>query len=869
MKVPQNGATVGAEMNVIVNIFRTLVLVAVLGALAAATVLAVTLWYFGRDLPDYKQLADYQPRIVSRVYAGDGKLMAEYASEKRIFMPVTAMPNLIKNAFIAAEDREFYSHPGVNFLSMARAGLTDLARLGQNRHPVGASTITQQVAKNFLLGNEVSFKRKIKEALVALRLEQVLSKNRILELYLNEIYLGRGSYGVAAASLTYFNKSLDELDPAEAAFLAALPKAPNGYNPDRHPEAAKDRRDWVVDRMQEDGFIDAATATAAKAEPIDAVRRSVSDTATAPFFAEEVRRTLVSQYGDKPLYEGGLTVRTSLDPGLQAVADRVLRDGLIAYDRRHGWRGPVQHFASNADWQARLAQVPPVAGAADVGWQLAAVLATGAENASIGLANGSSGRIPMTELRWARRALDDRDRGVGPPPSRPSDVIVAGDVVLVERLPGATGDYGLRQVPEVSGALVAMDPHTGRVFALAGGFSYDISQFDRATQAHRQIGSAIKPFVYIAAFQNGFTPSSALLDEPVVIDQGPGLPKWKPSNYTHKFYGLLPLRVGVEQSRNLVTARLGQEIGLPAVAKSIQDFGIMDKMPLEYSMVLGAGETTPLRLTTAYAMLVNGGKRVAPTIIDRVQDRNGTTIYRADQRDCDQCDNIAYGGQPPPELPDIRDTVVDPASAYQIVSILQGVVESGTGKVVSSVGKPLAGKTGTTNDSNDTWFMGFSPDLAVGVFVGYDTPRSLGAHETGASVAAPIFRDFMAAALKDKPAIPFRIPSGIMLVRVDHPTGLLPYPGDKNVILEAFKPGTEPTAEADRIGTRNFSDDEDAASMAPSAGDEVPPPTAAATENVNADHGAEPAADPDGGTGADPVQTIPRGAPASGTGGLY
>jgi len=811
----------------------------ILAVLAVGGTVGLAVWYFGRDLPDYKQLADYQPPIVTRVYAGDGRLLAEYATEKRVFMPVKAMPHLVLNAFIAAEDKEFYSHPGINLASMARAGITDVMRLREGRRPVGASTITQQVAKNFFLGNEVSLQRKVKEALVAIRMEQALSKDRILELYLNEIYLGGGSYGVAAAALSYFNKSLDELDVAEAAFLGGLPKAPNAYNPQRNPEAAKGRRDWVIDRMAEDGFITAEQAEAAKAEPLKTVRRAVSDTVTANYFAEEVRRELVAQYGENDLYKGGLTVRTSLDPKLQGLADTALRDGLIAYDRRHGWRGPVQHLPLGPDWRQRLAALPPVAGADEVGWKSAFVLSTNAEGASIGLADGVTGHIPVTEIRWAHRLLP-------------------GDVVLVELLNGTTSSYGLRQIPEVSGAMVVIDPHTGRVLAISGGFSYEISQFDRATQAHRQIGSAIKPFVYLAALQHGFTPSTRVLDGPIEVDQGPGLPKWTPANYTHKSYGLLPLRIGIEQSLDLLTVRLGTMIGLEAIAHALEGFGIMDHMPREYSMVLGAGETTPLRLTTAYAMLVNGGKRLSPTLIDRVQDRDGATVYRADDRQCAKCQASAYDGQPAPELTDDRPQVVDPASAYQMVSILQGVVERGTGHSIASLGRPLAGKTGTTNDSNDTWFVGFSPDLAAGVFVGYDTPKSLGAHETGATVAVPIFKEFMASALKDKPSVPFRIPPGVLLVRVDHSTGQLPYSGDKNVILEAFKPGTEPSGESDTSTAENVSDDEDAASLAQAGPAGEPPsisgPTTAAIGPVE---------------GIQPIQVPQHAAPSTGTGGLY
>jgi penicillin-binding protein 1A len=831
--------------------------------LVGACVGALAIWYFGRDLPDYQQLTDYQPPIVSRVYAGDGRLLAEYATEKRVFVPVKEMPPLLIHAFLAAEDKNFYTHSGIDPLAMLRAGVTDVMRIATRRRPVGASTITQQVAKNFLVGSELSYQRKIKEALVALRMEKVLGKDRILELYLNEIYLGGGTYGVAAAALNYFNKSLDELSIEEVAFLAALPKGPNNYNPQRYPEAAKGRRDWVIGQMLEAGFITSEQAAAAKVVPIPLRRRDDTEVVTASYFTEEVRRDLLAHYGETALYQSGLAVRTSLDPKLQTIADRALRDGLVNYDRRHGWRGAMAHIDATGDWRARLATVVPPGGTVEAGWSLAMVLAANPDSLSIGLANDSRGTIPFDEMRWARKPLPGGE--LGPVPRQPGEVLHAGDVVLVQPLATAAAKaanpplYTLRQVPEVSGAVVALDPHTGRVLALSGGFSYELSQFDRAVQAHRQIGSAIKPFVYLTAMDHGFTPSSVLLDEPFVVDQGVGLPKWKPSNYTHKFYGPLTLRVGVEQSRNLITARLGEAVGLDPIAETIERFGIIDHVPRQYAQVLGAGETTPLKLTTAYAMLDNGGKRITPTLIDRIQDRNGVTIYRADQRLCEGCQNSVWQNQPEPDLPDNREQIADPRSAYQIVSILQGVVERGTGRVVSSVGKPLAGKTGTTNDSNDTWFVGFSPDLAFGVFVGYDNPKSMGAHETGASVAAPVFRDFMAAALKDKPAIPFRIPPGIRLVRVDASTGQLARPGDKNVIYEAFKPGTEPTNDAvvPAVVRGPISDDEDAASLGGPAEETAP------SDGTPAITTASPSAP------TVPTSAPPRSVPSSGTGGLY
>lgn len=784
------------------KILKILFVLVLFGGVVGVGVTGLAVWYFGRDLPDYQQLANYQPPVVTRVYAGDGRLLAEYATEKRVFVPVGAMPPLVIHAFLAAEDRNFYSHPGVDPLSMVRAAITDLFRLAEHRRPAGASTITQQVAKNFLLNNELSLKRKIREALIAIRMEQVMSKDRILELYLNGIYLGGGTYGVAAAALNYFNKPLDQLTVQEAAFLAALPKAPNNYDPRRHPEAATERRDWVIDRMADAGFITQQQAEAAKTQPIELRQRDATEMARADYFNEEVRRELIDRYGEREVYEGGLLVRTSLDPTLQAAADKALRDALEAYDRRHGWRGPVTHIAIDDDWQSRLAAVPIPAGAADVGWSLAVVRSTAGDAASIGFANGSEATIPYSELRWARKYINDD--AVGPVPATAAAAVSPGDVVLVQPLDAAGKTYGLRQVPAVSGALIALDPHTGRVLAMSGGFSFAMSQFNRATQAKRQTGSAIKPFIYLAALDHGFTPSTLVLDAPFVVDQGPGLPKWNPTNYEHRFYGPVPLFFALQESLNLVTARVGTTVGLPIIQDYlVKRFGILDQMPLEDSYILGAGVTTPLRLTTAYAMLVNGGKLIHPTFIDRVQDRNGKTIYRADDRPCDGCNNVAWTGQAPPELPDTRQQIADPRSCYQIVSMLEGVVQRGTGRIVSSIGKPLAGKTGTTNESADTWFVGFSPDLAAGVYVGFDQPRSLGKHEVGATVAAPAFRDFMAAALKGKPAIPFRIPPGIELVRIDAHTGRLPTPGDRSVIWGAFKPGTEPTNEPGQVVSGN------------------------------------------------------------------
>ena len=770
-----------------------LLALSVLAAMGVAGGALYMFWHYGRGLPDYHQLAHYEPPITTRVYGGDGRLVAEYAKEKRIFVPLDAIPQRVKDAFLSAEDKGFYTHPGVDITGVVRAVVINLRNkgLGAERRPVGASTITQQVAKNFLLTNEVSLERKAKEAILAFRIERAFNKDHILELYLNEIYLGGGAYGVAAAALGYFDKSLDDLTVGEAAFLAALPKAPNNYNPRVHPQAAKDRRDWVAGRMLEDGKISQEEYDQAVAVPITLRGRDENQTITgADYFAEDIRRDLAQRYGEEVLYKGGLVVRSTVNGQLQDLAARSLRAGLLAYDRRHGWRGPVAHLASGPDWQRRLAAVPFPAGGEP--WRLAAVVNENDQTATLGFADGTAGTIPWSELKWAKPALPHQH--FGPPPHKTGEIVQIGDVVLVEPVtksddnhPYAPGTYALRQIPKVEGALVAMDPHTGRVLAMVGGWSYGKSQFNRATQAMRQPGSSFKPFVYLTALQQGYTPSSLILDAPIALSQGPGLPMWRPKNYEEQFLGPATMRVGIEHSRNLMTVRLAQAIGMPSVVDTALKFGIYDTMPAEFSYALGAGETSVLRMTAAYAMLVNGGKKVTPTLIDRIQDRQGHTVFIHDKRFCDGCWSEQFTNQGMPRLPDIRERLVDAPSAYQMVHILEGVVERGTGRAVAAVGKPLAGKTGTSNDSFDTWFVGFSPDMAVGVFVGFDEPQSLGDKETGGLIAAPIFRDFMAEALKDQPPTPFRVPSGIRMVRVNLHTGKPAMPGDSQPIWEAFK----------------------------------------------------------------------------------
>ncbi|WP_413205463.1 penicillin-binding protein 1A [Rhodospirillum sp. A1_3_36] len=777
-----------------IKILVSLVMMTMVGGAGGATYLYDK---YGDDLPDYTALANYAPAITTRVLAGDGRLMAEYAIEQRVYVPIAAIPQRVRNAFLSAEDKSFYTHPGVDFVGLFRAILTNLKNYGSGRRPVGASTITQQVAKNFLLTSEVSIERKIKEAILAFRIEDAFTKDHILELYLNEIYLGFGSYGVAAAALNYFNKGLDELTIGETAFLAALPKAPNNYNPIKKPEAAKARRDWVVDRMLEDGHITAEEAEAAKAEPITVHKRGEAQVVhNAEFFSEEVRRQLSAQYGEEALYKGGMYVRTTLDPRLQNLATKALRDGLIAYDRRHGWRGPVTSIGAVENWKTLLPDIATPEGAPE-DWRLAVILRLDKGEAKVGTADGYGGSIPMKEMSWARRWIEGQRFGNAP--KRPSDVLEVGDVVLVEPvlkddkgkdLPAGT--YALRQMPDIEGALVAMDPHTGRVLAMVGGFSPKRSEFNRATQAKRQPGSAFKPFVYLAALDHGYTPATIILDAPFVYDPGPGQPLWKPKNYSGRFYGPSTLRMGIEKSRNLMTVRLANAVGMDVVAEYAEKFGVVKTMPRFLAASLGAVETTVMDLTTAYAMLVNGGRRIEPTLLDRIQDRTGKTIYRHDHRECDACEAVQWTGQGLPSIPDDREIMTDPLSAYQMVSILQGVVQRGTGTRVQAVGKTVAGKTGTSNDSLDTWFMGFSPDLVCGVFVGFDVPRTLGNHEAGSTAAAPIFTAFMKEALADKPDIPFRAPDGIKFVRIDRLTGQRSS-STENSIMEAFKPGTVPS----------------------------------------------------------------------------
>jgi penicillin-binding protein 1A len=770
-----------------------------LGLAAAALIVVVigfaAFWIFAlmRDLPSVETLQVYEPPITTRVYAGNGTVLGEFAHERRIFVPAAFIPKLVKQAFTSAEDRNFYSHPGIDPSGILRAAIKDVGLVLQGRRPQGASTITQQVARGFLLNSDLKMARKVREAILAVRIDATYPKEKVLELYLNEINLGQNSYGVGAASLNYFGKSLDELTIPEVAFLASLPKSPSHYDPRFHHDAALERRNWVISQMADNNYITDEQAAAAKATPLVTQTRALgSQAADVDYYVEEVRRLLIGRYHSKGLYDSGLQVRASLDTRLQNYAVGALRSGLVRYDRRHGWRGAKKHI-DLADWKKNLGAIPEESGIDT--WRLAAALDYEGKAIRIGFADGTTATIPYDGYKWAHRQLPGAVWG--PTPAAPQDVVKPGDVFYVEPQPppAKPGEFGLRQVPEVNGAIVVMDPHTGRVLAMSGGFSYASSQFDRAMQAQRQPGSSFKPFVYATALDNGYTPVSKVLDAPFEMDQGPGLGIWRPENFEKGDYlGDTTLRRGLELSRNLMTVRLAHDLGMNQVVKLPIRFGVYDRLPTLLANSLGSYETTLMRMVTGYSEFANGGKKISASLVDRIQDRYGNTIWRHDERKCDGCNQGDWHGQEEPLLADTREQIIDPRTAYQIVSMLQGVVQRGTAaySVGAQINKPLAGKTGTSQDAQSTWFIGFSPDLAAGVYVGFDNPRTLGPKEQGATVAAPIFRDFMKGALADAPPTPFRVAPGIEEVAIDWKSGNPVPPGTPGAIMEAFKAGTAP-----------------------------------------------------------------------------
>ncbi len=758
---------------------------------------------YSADLPSIDSLRSYEPKVMSRVYASDSRLLAELATERRIFVPISAIPPLVKQAFISAEDQNFYTHKGVDPVAILRALATDLAQYGQGKRPIGASTITQQVAKNMVVGNEVSIARKVREALLALRIEETLSKDQILELYLNEIYLGLQAHGVAAAAQAYFNKALDELTIPEAAFLAALPKAPNNYNPFRYPEAARARRDFVIDRLETDRAITREQALAARSAPvIPASFRRAETLVGGEYFTEEVRRWLVDKFGADRTTQGGLVVRTTLDPTLQLAADTALREALLKYDRLHGgWRGPYARMDVNAafrtGWAAALAAAPRPPGMLP-GWRAAVVLEMTDSEARLGFLDrpdDAPPRIPSTPkvlpvllsdvASWARPA---KAGVLGPQPRKMSELVQVGDVVMAQVIPGTPSAPGkpatrgerltFRQIPLVQGALVSLEPGTGRVLALSGGWSFESSQFDRATQASRQPGSSFKPFVYLTALQAGISPSQRFMDAPFVLDQG-AAGKWRPSNFELDFSGPVPLRVALEKSLNLVTVRVADKVGMEAVARNAIAFHMVDNMPRVLPAALGAVETTIIREAGAYASLAAGGREVIPTLIDSVQDRTGQVIWRSQALNC-RCGDPSK----PPVLADSRKQIADPQSVFQLINMMQGVVTRGTGTTAGAgLNRAIAGKTGTSQDFQDAWFSGFTPDLETTVWIGFDAPASLGNNQTGGELSGPVWHDFMAIALKNRPKLNFVQPPGVTMAQWDSGNGS---------VTDAFKHGQDP-----------------------------------------------------------------------------
>ncbi len=777
------------------------------GFIFAVGGLAGLVYIYDRDLPGTGELVDYSPPMVSRVYSGEGDIIAEFYREKRLFIPIEEVPDRVKHAFVSAEDKNFYTHPGVDAVGIAKAVIRyGMARVsGESARLSGASTITQQVMKNFLVGNERTLERKIKEAILAVRISGALSKDKILELYLNDIFLGQNTYGIMAAAQTYFGKPLEELTPEEAAYLAALPKAPSNLHPIRDTEAAVARRNYVLEEMAQNGYLTRAEARAAKAQRLETIigkaRPPALASAERSYFTEEVRRQLTDELGADDLYEGGLAVRATIDPELQEIAAKALRSGLERYDRGRGvYHGPAARIEAvgegEADnWRELLTETEIPRDIPD--WHPAVVLETGDTTALVGIegveGEGTARLDLAAERNWIKAVeRDGRRQGA---PRRPSDLWQPGDVVYVARA-GEGGDWTLRQIPEVQGAFMAMDPFSGRVLAMQGGFSFDASVFNRATQAERQPGSAFKPFVYAAALDAGFTPATIVLDAPVVVRQQ-GQEDWRPQNSSQTFMGPTPLRRGLELSRNLMTVRITQAIGMDRVANYAERFGVYEDMPHHLSYALGAGETTLYNMVAAYSMFANGGKRVRPTVVDRVQDRYGETLYSHDPRQCEGCQQAEYEKGDTPVLYDTRAQIMNPVTAQQLVSMMQGVVQRGTAaRTVGDLGFPVAGKTGTTNEARDAWFVGYAPNLAAGCFIGYDNPTPMGRGAYGGTLCGPVFKEFMLAAMENRQPGEFRAPveGEMVTVKIDRETGerLPDDASGPHVITERLRAGTVP-----------------------------------------------------------------------------
>jgi penicillin-binding protein 1A len=751
------------------NLFKNILIAIVSSLLLFLVTILIILWTFSNSIPDYRFLKNYKPPVSSKMYSGNGELVADFSKEKRIFVPYEVIPKNVINSFLSAEDKNFFIHPGVDAKGVMRAIINNIQNIISSKRLEGASTITQQVAKNFLLTNEVSIKRKIKEAILALRIERALSKERILELYLNQIYLGSGAYGVAAASLEYFDKSIKELDYNEAALLAALPKAPSKYNPYKNKDLAKFRRNLVLKNLYENNFISQTEYLEFKDQALELKKLKKVFSENSQYYVEEVRKNIIDKLTYDKVYNQGFNINTPINLELQKIATQSLRNGLIAYDRRKGWRGAIKNIKYSKDWYKKVEKKYKLEKSVD--WQIVIVKKITQFNSTIETKNNLQGVIDYKDISWTKKDF--------------KDLFKIGDVIYVKKI--KTNSYALQQLPKINGGIVVMDPFTGRVIALSGGFSFKNSEFNRTSQALRQPGSAFKPFVYALALENNYTPSTLVLDAPLVLDQGVDLKKWKPENYGKKFYGPSTLRTGLEKSRNLMTVRIAQNLGVDKIVDFTKKMNIYEKPEELLSISLGSAETTLLKLTSAYCSFVNGGKLIKPIIIDRIQDSEGNTIINNGNRKCANCDKISFTGKEFPKIEDDYEQVLSPQTAYQLTSILQGAVERGTGKKLKKLGLNLAGKTGTTNDNTDAWFIGFTSNLVIGVYVGMDNPKPLGKFETGSKAALPIFEQFVKKSVKKSEARPFKVPDKIILMVVDSDTGNKAKFSSKNTIIESYK----------------------------------------------------------------------------------
>ena len=751
------------------NLFKNILIIFLGLFLLLSVTILIVLWTFSNSIPDYRFLKNYKPPVSSKMYSGNGELVADFSKEKRIFVPFEAIPKNVINSFLSAEDKNFFSHPGVDAKGVMRAIIKNIQNIMGSKRLEGASTITQQVAKNFLLTNEVSFNRKIKEAILAFRIERALSKERILELYLNQIYLGSGAYGVAAASLEYFDKSIKELNYNEAALLAALPKAPSRYNPYKDKDLARFRRDLVLKNLYENNFIDQNKYLELKNKPIKLKKVKKVFLENSQYYVEDVRKNIIDKLTYEKVYNQGYNINTPINLDLQKIATQSLRNGLVAYDRRKGWRGPIKNIRYSKAWYQKIEKKFRLE--KSIEWQIVVIKKVDQFNAIIETKNNLQGVINYKDISWTKKEF--------------KDLFKVGDVIYVKKID--SNSYSLQQLPKINGGIVVMDPYTGRVLALSGGFSFKNSEFNRVSQALRQPGSAFKPFVYALALENEYTPSSLILDAPLVLDQGTDLKKWKPENYGKKFYGLSTLRVGLEKSRNLMTVRIAQNLGVAKLANFTKRMNIYKKPEELLSISLGSAETTLLNLTSAYCSFVNGGKLIKPVLIDRIQDGEGNTIINNENRKCINCDKISFTGKEFPKIEDDYEKVLSPQTAYQLTSILQGAAERGTGKKLKKLGLNLAGKTGTTNENTDAWFIGFTSNLVIGVYVGMDSPQPLGRFETGSKAALPIFEEFVKKAVKKSDARPFKVPENITLMVVDPNTGNKAKFSSKNTIIESYK----------------------------------------------------------------------------------